>query len=99
MDQPEDPQGRYRDQIARSSFVANPGCYVTASLLALIPLGSLGQSGCWSKRKIGPAGPNGRFCQPGMGGRSLPGESNIPNARDQIDTCPGVIRSLNWIGA
>jgi N-acetyl-gamma-glutamyl-phosphate reductase len=34
---------RYRDQIARSSFVANPGCYVTASLLALIPLGSLGE--------------------------------------------------------
>jgi len=33
---------RYRDQIARSSFVANPGCYVTAALLALIPLGSLG---------------------------------------------------------
>ena len=26
-----------------SSFVANPGCYVTASLLALIPLGSLGE--------------------------------------------------------
>jgi N-acetyl-gamma-glutamyl-phosphate reductase len=34
---------RYRDQIARSSFIANPGCYVTASLLALIPLGSLGE--------------------------------------------------------
>ena len=34
---------RYRDQIAQSSFVANPGCYVTASLLALIPLGSLGE--------------------------------------------------------
>jgi N-acetyl-gamma-glutamyl-phosphate reductase len=34
---------RYRDHIARSSFVANPGCYVTASLLALIPLGSLGE--------------------------------------------------------
>jgi N-acetyl-gamma-glutamyl-phosphate reductase len=33
---------RYRDAIARSSFIANPGCYVTASLLALIPLGSLG---------------------------------------------------------
>jgi N-acetyl-gamma-glutamyl-phosphate reductase len=33
---------RYRDQIARSSFIANPGCYVTAALLALIPLGSLG---------------------------------------------------------
>jgi N-acetyl-gamma-glutamyl-phosphate reductase len=34
---------RYRDQIAHSSFVANPGCYVTVSLLALIPLGSLGE--------------------------------------------------------
>jgi N-acetyl-gamma-glutamyl-phosphate reductase len=34
---------RYRDQIARSSFIANPGCYVTAALLALIPLGSLGE--------------------------------------------------------
>jgi N-acetyl-gamma-glutamyl-phosphate reductase len=34
---------RYRDQIAQSSFIANPGCYVTASLLALIPLGSLGE--------------------------------------------------------
>jgi N-acetyl-gamma-glutamyl-phosphate reductase len=33
---------RYRDQIARSSFVANPGCYVTAALLALVPLGALG---------------------------------------------------------
>lgn len=32
---------RYRDQIARSSFVANPGCYVTTSLLALLPLGPL----------------------------------------------------------
>jgi N-acetyl-gamma-glutamyl-phosphate reductase len=32
---------RYRDQIARSSFIANPGCYVTTALLALIPLGSL----------------------------------------------------------
>lgn len=30
---------RYRDAIARSRFVANPGCYVTASLLALVPLG------------------------------------------------------------
>jgi N-acetyl-gamma-glutamyl-phosphate reductase len=31
---------RYRDaDRAGSSFVANPGCYVTASLLALIPLG------------------------------------------------------------
>ena len=29
---------RYRDQIAKARFVANPGCYVTASLLALIPL-------------------------------------------------------------
>jgi N-acetyl-gamma-glutamyl-phosphate reductase len=33
---------RYRDAIAKSSFIANPGCYVTASLLALIPLGPLG---------------------------------------------------------
>jgi N-acetyl-gamma-glutamyl-phosphate reductase len=32
---------RYRDQIAKSSFIANPGCYVTASLLALLPLGPL----------------------------------------------------------
>jgi N-acetyl-gamma-glutamyl-phosphate reductase len=32
---------RYRDQIARSSFIANPGCYVTASLLALVPLGPI----------------------------------------------------------
>ena len=32
---------RYRDRIAKSSFIANPGCYVTGSLLALIPLGSL----------------------------------------------------------
>lgn len=30
---------RYRDAIARANFVANPGCYVTASLLALVPLG------------------------------------------------------------
>jgi N-acetyl-gamma-glutamyl-phosphate reductase len=34
---------RYRDQIARSSFIANPGCYVTTALLALIPLGPLGK--------------------------------------------------------
>jgi N-acetyl-gamma-glutamyl-phosphate reductase len=32
---------RYRDQIAKARFIANPGCYVTASLLALIPLASL----------------------------------------------------------
>jgi N-acetyl-gamma-glutamyl-phosphate reductase len=31
---------RYRDAIARARFIANPGCYVTASLLALVPLGS-----------------------------------------------------------
>jgi N-acetyl-gamma-glutamyl-phosphate reductase len=31
---------RYRDQIARATFIANPGCYVTASLLALVPLGA-----------------------------------------------------------
>ena len=34
---------RYRDQIAHSSFIANPGCYVTASLLALIPLAPLAE--------------------------------------------------------
>lgn len=28
---------RYRDQIARARLIANPGCYVTASLLALLP--------------------------------------------------------------
>ena len=33
---------RYRDQIARATFVANPGCYVTAALLALVPLGTFG---------------------------------------------------------
>jgi len=32
---------RYRDAIARASLVANPGCYVTAALLALTPLGPL----------------------------------------------------------
>lgn len=32
---------RYRDQIARARLVANPGCYPTASLLALIPFGFL----------------------------------------------------------
>jgi N-acetyl-gamma-glutamyl-phosphate reductase len=31
---------RYRDAIAGARVVANPGCYVTASLLALIPLGA-----------------------------------------------------------
>lgn len=30
---------RYRAAIAKSRFVANPGCYVTAALLALVPLG------------------------------------------------------------
>lgn len=29
---------RYRDQIARANFVANPGCYPTCTLLALLPL-------------------------------------------------------------
>ncbi|MGH7327676.1 MAG: N-acetyl-gamma-glutamyl-phosphate reductase, partial [Polyangiaceae bacterium] len=28
---------RYRDQIARAPLVANPGCYPTAALLALMP--------------------------------------------------------------
>jgi N-acetyl-gamma-glutamyl-phosphate reductase len=32
---------RYRDQIAAAQLVANPGCYPTASLLALIPLAPL----------------------------------------------------------
>ena len=32
---------RYRDAIARARFVANPGCYPTASLLALLPLAPL----------------------------------------------------------
>ncbi len=29
---------RYRDALAHANFIANPGCYVTASLLALLPL-------------------------------------------------------------
>ncbi|HTV74240.1 MAG TPA: N-acetyl-gamma-glutamyl-phosphate reductase [Candidatus Acidoferrales bacterium] len=29
---------RYRAQIARATFIANPGCYPTATLLALLPL-------------------------------------------------------------
>jgi N-acetyl-gamma-glutamyl-phosphate reductase len=32
---------RYRDAIASANFIANPGCYVTASLLALVPLGPI----------------------------------------------------------
>ncbi|HEY0613826.1 MAG TPA: hypothetical protein VGC96_04255, partial [Candidatus Elarobacter sp.] len=32
---------RYRDRIAGARLVANPGCYVTASLLALVPLAPL----------------------------------------------------------
>ena len=32
---------RYRDQIAKARLIANPGCYVTASLLALVPLAPL----------------------------------------------------------
>ncbi len=31
---------RYRDAIAAARTIANPGCYVTAALLALIPLGA-----------------------------------------------------------
>ena len=34
---------RYRDRIAGARLVANPGCYVTASLLALVPLGPLAE--------------------------------------------------------
>jgi N-acetyl-gamma-glutamyl-phosphate reductase len=34
---------RYRDQIATANFIANPGCYVTASLLALVPLGAFAE--------------------------------------------------------
>ena len=39
--QPEAVYGlceRYRDQIARAQLVANPGCYPTAALLAVMPL-------------------------------------------------------------
>jgi N-acetyl-gamma-glutamyl-phosphate reductase len=32
---------RYRDAIARSRFIANPGCYPTATLLATLPLAPL----------------------------------------------------------
>lgn len=32
---------RYRDQIATAQFVANPGCYPTATLLATLPLAPL----------------------------------------------------------
>ena len=31
---------RYRDAIAQARFVANPGCYPTGALLALVPLGA-----------------------------------------------------------
>jgi len=34
---------RYRAAIANARFVANPGCYVTASLLALVPLGQFAE--------------------------------------------------------
>jgi N-acetyl-gamma-glutamyl-phosphate reductase len=34
---------RYRDQIASARLIANPGCYVTASLLALVPLRPLAE--------------------------------------------------------
>ena len=34
---------RYRAQIARARLIANPGCYVTASLLALVALDGLAQ--------------------------------------------------------
>jgi N-acetyl-gamma-glutamyl-phosphate reductase len=34
---------RYRAQIAAADFIANPGCYVTASLLALVPLAPLAE--------------------------------------------------------
>jgi N-acetyl-gamma-glutamyl-phosphate reductase len=33
---------RYRDRVARAKIVANPGCYPTATLLALFPLASAG---------------------------------------------------------
>lgn len=33
---------RYRDSIARARFVANPGCYPTATLLATLPLAQFG---------------------------------------------------------
>lgn len=34
---------RYEDAIARATFVANPGCYPTATLLALAPLATFGR--------------------------------------------------------
>ncbi|MFN2460120.1 MAG: N-acetyl-gamma-glutamyl-phosphate reductase [Candidatus Velthaea sp.] len=34
---------RYHDAIAHARFVANPGCYVTAALLALAPLGAFAE--------------------------------------------------------
>jgi N-acetyl-gamma-glutamyl-phosphate reductase len=36
---------RYREQIAGAELVANPGCYPTATLLALAPLAAAGQLG------------------------------------------------------
>lgn len=34
---------RYRERIAKARLIANPGCYVTASLLALVPLQPLAE--------------------------------------------------------
>ncbi|HET9102256.1 MAG TPA: N-acetyl-gamma-glutamyl-phosphate reductase [Solirubrobacteraceae bacterium] len=36
---------RYREQIAEAAIVANPGCYPTATLLALAPLAAVGAIG------------------------------------------------------
>jgi N-acetyl-gamma-glutamyl-phosphate reductase len=36
---------RYRDQIAQADLVANPGCYPTATILALAPLAAAGHLG------------------------------------------------------
>jgi N-acetyl-gamma-glutamyl-phosphate reductase len=36
---------RYREQIARARLVANPGCYPTATVLALAPLAAAGELG------------------------------------------------------
>jgi len=35
---------RYRDALASATFVANPGCYPTATLLALLPLAALART-------------------------------------------------------
>src|ERR1700678_3123370 len=76
-----------------------PAWSIPTTPRGLIATRSQRRSRCWSKRRIGPTGPNGRYRKPRMGGKSSPGEWSVPNAKGLIDTCLGAILSSSWMAA